>query len=250
MPRFMLDELGLELGDTVELNEFGFLSELFAYNYDLTLEKALEIYHRHSVKVQIVGCIEGGDRTIYIPLAGKVFFKSLFDGLYLSLAEYSLADYHKAIELRGYAKTLLEPNGLHRPRFSMDTSEADRIYNTYQMLETLYPIAFTAAALIGAIIMALLILQRAKEAATLRILGTAKGRTRAMLTVEQILLCILGLALALAALVTFNGTELMKTADSISVYMTAHLLACGAGCAIAAAKVTRRKVLDMLQVKE
>jgi len=250
MPRFMLDELGLELGDTVELNEFGFLSELFAFNYDLTLEQALEIYHRHSVKVQIVGCIEGGDRTIYIPLAGKVFFKSLFDGLYLSLAEYSLADYHKAIELRGYAKTLLEPNGLHRPRFSMDTSEADRIYNTYQMLETLYPIAFTAAALIGAIIMALLILQRAKEAATLRILGTAKGRTRAMLTVEQILLCILGLALALAALVTFNGTELMKTADSISVYMTAHLLACGAGCAIAAAKVTRRKVLDMLQVKE
>ena len=197
-----------------------------------------------------MGCIDGGDRTVYIPLVSKVYFKSLFDGLYLSFAEYSLADYHRAIELRSYAKTLLEPNDQHHPRFSMDTSEADRIYNTSRMIETLYPIAFVAAVLIGAITMGLLILQRTAEAATLRILGTAKSRTRALLTIEQILLCILGLVLALATLVCVNGAELAKTADSISIYVAAHLLICAAGCIIAAANVTKRKVLELLQVKE
>ena len=250
MPQFMMEELGVELGDIVELNEYNYLYTLMAYNEELTLEEAIAFYHRHSAKTKIVGCIAGGDDTVYIPLEGKGYFRSLFDPVYLSLAEFSLADYHRAIELRTHAKTLLEPDNGHQPRFSMDTSEADRIYNTYQMIETLYPIAFVTAVLIGAIIMGLLILQRAKEAATLRVLGTTKNWTRSLLTVEQILLCILGLVLALAVLVTLNGAGIMKTAEAIGLYIAVHVIACLAGCVAAAVSVTKHKALELLQVKE
>ena len=178
------------------------------------------------------------------------YFKSIFHTTYLSVAEFSLSDYHKALELQDYAKTLLEPTDRHQPRFSMDTAEADRVYNTCQILETLYPIAFVTAVLIGAIIMGLLILQRAKEAATLRILGTTKNWTSSLLTVEQILLCILGLVLALAVLVALNGAGIIKTAEAIGLYIAVHVIACLAGCIAAAVSVTKHKALELLQVKE
>jgi len=250
MPRGMMEELGVGLGDTVELNQNDYLPLIEFYNQDKTHEEHLDMYHRHGVKVQIVGCIDSADDTVYVPLAAKGYFKSLFDVVYLSFAEYSLADYHRAIELRTYAKSLLEPDDGHQPRFSMDTSEADRIYNTYQMIETLYPIAFVTAVLIGAIIMGLLILQRAKEAATLRILGATNSRTRTLLAVEQVLLCIIGLVLALAALLSINGAELMKTSTAIGIYLAVHVAACVIGCIAGAVSVTRHKALELLQVKE
>ncbi len=249
MPRHMMERLGAELGDIVELNEFMFQEYAMAMS-GLTEEEGAELYHRHSVKTKVVGCIETGDDTIYIPLAANGYFKSIFHTTYLSVAEFSLSDYHKALELQDYAKTLLEPTDRHQPRFSMDTAEADRVYNTYQMIETLYPIAFATAVLIGAIIVGLLILQRAKEAATLRVLGTTKSRTRSLLTVEQILLCILGIILALAVLVTLNGAGIMKTAEAIGLYIAVHVIACLVGCVAAAVSVTKHKALELLQVKE
>ena len=250
MPHGMMEKLGVQLGDTVELNENNYLPLVEFYNQDKTHEEHLDMYHRHGVKVQIVGSIDSMDNTVYVPLAAKGYFKSLFDVVYLSFAEYSLADYHRAIELRTYAKSLLEPDDGHQPRFSMDTSEADRIYNTYQMIETLYPIAFATAVIIGAIIMGLLILQRAKEAATLRILGATNGRTRTLLAVEQILLCIIGLVLAIAALFVINGGELLKTSAAIGIYLAVHVAACVIGCIAGAVSVTRHKALELLQVKE
>lgn len=251
VPRYMMEELGAELGDTVELNESMFLAWIVAMNAStMSEEECIQMYRNHSVKSKIVGCIETMKDTIYIPLVSKGYYQALFGTNYLTLAEYSLADYHKAIELRSYAKTLLEPTHQHQPRFSMDTSDADRIYNTYQMIETLYPIAFVTAVLIGAVIMGLLILQRGKEAATLRILGATNSRTRALLSIEQILLCILGLVLALAVLVTLNGTGIMKTAAAIGIYIAVHVVACIVGCVAAAVSVTKHKALELLQVKE
>lgn len=249
MPRHIMERLDAELGDIVELNEFMFQEYAMAMS-GLTEEEGAELYHRHSVKTKVVGCIETGDDTIYIPLEASGYFKSIFHTTYLSVAEFSLSDYHKALELQDYAKTLLEPTDRHQPRFSMDTAEADRVYNTCRILETLYPIAFVTAVLIGAIIMGLLILQRAKEAATLRVLGTTKKWTRSLLTVEQILLCIFGLVLALAVLVTINGAGIIKTAAAIGLYIAVHVIACLVGCVAAAVSVTKHKALELLQVKE
>ena len=98
--------------------------------------------------------------------------------------------------------------------------------------------------------MGLLILQRAKEAATLRILGATNSRTRVLLSVEQILLCILGLVLAIVALFTINGGELLKTSVAIGVYLAVHVAACVIGCIAGAVSVTKHKALELLQVKE
>ena len=251
MPRYMMEWLGLELGDTVQLNERMTLEYIVAFNQSrLGEEKCVELYREHGVKATVVGCIETAKDTVYIPLASKSHYQNLFGTKYLTLAEYSLADYHKALELRSYAKSLLEPTYDHYPRFSMDTTEADRIYHTYRIIETLYPIAFAAAVIIGAVLMGLLVLQRAKEAATLRILGTGKGRTRLLLALEQVLLSLLGLLPALIALFALNGAGLLKTAGAIGIYLAVHLAACLAGCIAAAVEVTRRRALELLQVKE
>ena len=132
----------------------------------------------------------------------------------------------------------------------METAEADRVDQTYRLLELLYPIAFALALILGCVLPGGIILQSAREAALLRVLGTTKRRTRAMLTLEQIFLCFLGLCLAVAALVIAKGSALTAVAGLIAVYIAAHLLACAMGTEAAAVSVTRRNVLELLQVKE
>ena len=56
------------------------------------------------------------------------------------------------------------------------------------------------------------ILQSAREASLLRVLGTTKRRTRAMLSLEQLFLCLAGLCLAIAALVLAEGGALTAVA--------------------------------------
>ena len=98
--------------------------------------------------------------------------------------------------------------------------------------------------------MGLLILLRAREAALLRVLGTTKGRTRTLLTLEQILLCVVGVVLALCVLFAMNGAGLAAPAAAIGVYLAFHLVACAVGSTVAAVSVTKSKVLELLQVKE
>ena len=71
-----------------------------------------------------------------------------------------------------------------------------------------------------------------------------------MLTLEQIFLCFLGLCLAIAALVLAKGSALMAVAGLVAIYAAAHLLACAVSTEAAAVSVTRRNVLELLQVKE
>ena len=71
-----------------------------------------------------------------------------------------------------------------------------------------------------------------------------------MLTLEQIFLCLLGLGMAVAALVIARGSALAAVAGLIAVYTAAHLLSCAVGTEAAAVSVTRRNVLELLQVKE
>ena len=71
-----------------------------------------------------------------------------------------------------------------------------------------------------------------------------------MLGLEQVFLCILGLCLAIAVLALIKGSALLPVAGLVAIYAAAHLLICVLGTEIAAASVTRRNVLELLQVKE
>ena len=247
--RDLAEELGYTLGSTVELTSLNRLSYIAMSQPGLTQEELLEAYHEQTSKLHVIGIAEETGMRVYAHVQNWDRCSSAIGMAYLplDLAEYTLNDYHTATEFRSWAWRLTSGTAA---RFSMETQEADRIYQTYRLLELLYPIAFALALILGGVLPAGVILQTAREASLLRVLGTTKRRTRAMLSLEQLFLCFIGLCLAVAALVIAKGSALTAVAGLIAAYAAAHLLACAAGAEAAAVSVTRRNVLELLQVKE
>ncbi len=246
--RELAEELGYTLGSRAEICSSGYIGVLWQGHPTLNDEELIAYYHEYTHHFTVAGIAEEEGLTFYAPVAARPHFGSMFsDYIPLDLAEFTLEDYHKATEFRSWVFRLL----VGRPgSFSMETAEADRIYQTYRLLELLYPIAFALALILGGVLPAGIILQSAQEASLLRVLGTTKRRTRAMLSLEQIFLCLLGLCFAVAALFLSRGSALTAAAGLAAVYAAAHLLCCVVGTEAAAISVTRRKVLELLQVKE
>ena len=132
----------------------------------------------------------------------------------------------------------------------MDTSEADNALRTINLLSALYPIAIAAAAIMGGLFPGLIVMQSDREAATMRALGTTKKRTRAFLIIEQALLCAAGLILAAGLLLVINGSLPAESALPLAAYAVLQLAACSAGALTCAVVVTRRRILELLQVRE
>ncbi|MBR5701496.1 MAG: type II toxin-antitoxin system mRNA interferase toxin, RelE/StbE family, partial [Oscillospiraceae bacterium] len=208
--RELADELGYTLGSRAEICSSGYIGVLWQGHPTLNDEELIAYYHEYTHHFTVAGIAEEEGKTFYAPVAARRHFGSMFsDYIPLDLAEFTLNDYHKATEFRSWVFRLL----VGRPgSFSMETQEADRIYQTYRLLELLYPIAFALALILGGVLPAGVILQSAREASLLRVLGTTKRRTRAMLSLEQLFLCFIGLCLAVAALVLTKGSALLAVA--------------------------------------
>ena len=71
-----------------------------------------------------------------------------------------------------------------------------------------------------------------------------------MLSLEQAILCLLGLGLAALGLLGLKGSALRPVSDLLVIYAAAHFCLCLLGALTAAVSVTRRHVLELLQVKE
>ncbi|MCL2572727.1 MAG: ABC transporter permease [Defluviitaleaceae bacterium] len=117
---------------------------------------------------------------------------------------------------------------------------------TLLLLELVYPVALTASAAIAGGLSMLLILQTAKTAAILHVLGTTKKKTVVILLMDQVLVCLAGMLPALVVLaiigVTFSSMFLL----SLGIYFTAIVI----GAFIGAVLVVKRPALGMLQVRE
>lgn len=115
-----------------------------------------------------------------------------------------------------------------------------------QLMSVLYPITIALSALIAGGLCVLLMLQNAKDAAIMRVLGTGRLRARITLVAEQVFLCLAGLALGLA------GLALLKYRVAAPALINAGLCLAGAlaGSCSASFVTTNRKPLEMLQVKE
>ena len=246
--RELADELGYELGSRAEICSGGYINILWQSHPELSDEELIAYYHEYTHHFTVAGIAEEEGKRFYAPVAARRHFGSMFsDYIPLDLAEFTLEDYHKATEFRSWVFRLL----LGRPgSFSMETGEADRIYQTYRLLELLYPIAFALALALGGILPAGVILQSAKEASLLRVLGTTKRRTRAMLSLEQVILCLLGLVCAAIGLIGLKGNALLPVSGLLGLYTGTHLFFCILGTVLAAVSVTRRNILELLQVKE
>lgn len=119
-----------------------------------------------------------------------------------------------------------------------------------QLLSVLYPITIALSAAIAAGLSALLILQNAREAAVLRVLGGTKRRVQGMLCTQQLLLTLIGLVLGLGALGLIRSGNI--SALSLNALTCAGIYLAGAliGAIFAAAAAVRKMPLELLQVKE
>ena len=118
------------------------------------------------------------------------------------------------------------------------------------ILKVLYPVVMAVSALIAAGMCFLLLLQKTREAAILRVLGTTRIAVRMALIVESFCLSLIGvvIGLGLAALLWISsGTVPMGALlTSAELYLAGALVGLVGGAIL----VTNKQPLELLQVKE
>jgi ABC-type antimicrobial peptide transport system permease subunit len=174
-----------------------------------------------------------------------------------AFAETVLSDNNKVDDinalLEGYAAFSMgywNSDSAGSASYYTDVTELDNVRRVRDLLTALFPIAVAAAVLIGAAVPILIIIQSSKEAAIMRVLGTTKKRTIAILSVEQIILCILGIVIAAGALLIYNAGLFILSGSTLAICAAIYLSASIAAAVIAAAVTTNKKSLELLQVKE
>ena len=127
-------------------------------------------------------------------------------------------------------------------RFVVQTMEEN-----VSLLRLLYPVVIAVSMLIAIALSLFLTLQNAKNVAIMRTFGTTKKRAGLILWIEQIILCLVGLALGLCFLIAldwgFGVLELFKIAG---LYLFSSVI----GSALGIRLITRHAPLELLQVKE
>lgn len=170
----------------------------------------------------------------------------------IGYCEYTLADNRKLAELNGLLETQKSQGMRYAPMasFHIDTEPFEQIKRIRRLLESLFPIAVAAAVLIGLFGPGLVIMQSAQEAAFLRILGVSRKRTRRTLVLEQVILCIAGIALSAGTLALIGQGRFVRSVETLGFCWALYFLGYICGAAASAVQVTRYKLLELLQVKE
>jgi hypothetical protein len=277
MDAAFMETLGFELGDTVRINRANLRQDLTkiivtaeadTIDWRAQMDRVERAFQRDSVLYTVVGrstVAEGGRSMIFVPVGDglkPVYTQSvaITDGIDYSSeliydhVEFSLTSPRCADAFRDLAKKMVASSiggiGAAGFAFVMDTSEADNMLRTIRMLDNLYPIAFAAAAIMGGFFPGLIVLQSDREASIMRVLGTTKKRTRLMLTLEQTVLCLAGFVCGVFVLLMINGVLPGTVTRQLGVYAALHFAMCIAGAVICAVVITRRRILELLQVKE
>ena len=235
----LMDELGVGLGDTIQ-----FITTHF-YSLDDLTDPA-------NVTFVVVGRAHGARlHTAYIPVSMGLESILEPEEFVFDHAEYTLLSPQHADEFRLFAEKRIigSIGGVGYP-LVMDTSEAENISRLLDLFNTLFPLAMVAVAALSAIAPGLIVMQAEKEASIMRVLGTTKKRTHALLVTEQAALCAAGLVCAALLLLGVNSALPQGIAIRFASLALTQLAACIAGALVCAVIITRRRVLELLQMKE
>ncbi len=247
----LAEKLGVQAGDEITLMSdmlYQFMPQVYtADKLEMAIERAGKPY-------KVVGILETADEK------GTGIFTSINDAaqtLYgqvfpVGYCEFTLADNKNVKEVTGLLEDLRKAGMRYsnNANFHIDSEVLKNATRIRELLESLFPIAVAAAVLIGLFGPWLLIMQLAEEAAFLRILGVTKRRTRCILVFEQIILCIVGIALVAGILAIFSPGLFMRSIKTISLCWMLYFLGNFCGAFAAAIEVTRHRVLELLQVRE
>ena len=246
-------QFGIELGDMVRLNEAEWWQHVINMGFD-PLKPGETVMDRRDARrpfFQVVGVIQSNrqDKTVYLPIEVHSQLMFMISKFELNIAEYTLADYHRAAEFKEYMREQLDQSW-SSVQFTMDTSYADRMYKIHRLIESLYPLAVAAALLLGGVLPGLIVLHGSKEISILRALGVRAKDCVVLYTLSQVLCALAGLVLGIAAVLVALRPELSEVIVPFAIYLAAHLAACALGSGIFAWLCARKRVLEQLQAKE
>jgi ABC-type lipoprotein release transport system permease subunit len=251
--------LGLKPGDSIDIMSFQRAEKYFMDfengRYDFSFDELIERILQESVTYTVAGVIESDrgiiNTGIFAPL-GKTAEKINLAPFPVTYSEFLITDNEKIHELDYFLEELRFASTQYSSSasFRVDLTELNNIRRVRDLLIMLFPIALAGAVLIGLTAPGLIIIQSAKEAAILRVLGVTKKRARCMLMFEQIGLCVIGIALAAGGLVLYNSGLFTRSAETLAVCGVLYLLGCVCAAFGASVSVTRRRILELLQVKE
>ena len=217
--------------------------------YQIYEEQIIENLKNDTYTYTVAGVVEtfseAYDSKIYTP--GTYASPAIMNAL--DYAEYIVGDNSLTDEFRSYIAGTILPKA-PGVKMAMDTSKLENIMNSRRMIDMLYPMAVAAALLMSAGLCCLLILQVSRESAIMRALGTTRGRTRALLVLEQAMLSAAGLLMGAGAMYAAKGAGLAASSRQLCAFggmYAATVLVCGVICSWLA---TRRSALDLLQAKE
>jgi hypothetical protein len=248
----LMDMLGLETGDEIFVVDAGIRSWAEGmYSDPAEIEEAII---SRSITYKIVGRVETDDlnyaNAVYLPVNYALLPLRGRDDIDLNLVEFTLADNYAAAEFRDYAESVaVSLAGLKS--FVMDTTELDNIASTMDLFNALFPVITAVLVLIGGLLPGLMIIQAAKEAAFLRVLGVTKTRTRIILIAGQLALCLIGITAGIIAVLLYNGQAVFV--EIMAVFITCAVLyfaVCVIASSIFSVSATNKKIMDLLQVKE
>lgn len=240
-------KLGVSPGDEINL-----LSDML---HSLLKEQDADAVSKGYKTYKVIGVIESDDTNIrdgiFTGIRNDVTLLFSMD-FPVDHCEFTLVDNDRLDELDPLMQKMQGQSVLYSPKVSyhIDSGGLTNIERIRGLLDALFPIAVTAAILIGLFGPLLVILQSAQEAAFLRILGVTKRRARCMLVFEQVILAIAGIMLVLGGLAIYDLRRFTGNIETFAICFGLYLLGSVCGAAVAAILVTRHKVLDLLQVKE
>ncbi len=185
--------------------------------------------------------------TIFMP--GSAEMESAYSsGTATDLIEVTLSDYRQLDELRDYGERITK--SVPNTTFVLDSEKLEAPLNTLNLLTKMYPTIMVAALVIGAFLCCLILLQSSKEVSIMRVLGTTKGRTITIMSLEQIFLCIIGLILGFAGLIIYNRRNLLPVMGQLGIFTAAYLAVIVLVALVTSTLIMRRDLLTLLQTKE
>jgi len=247
----MAQLLGVGAGDQIALLSNNKYQVLRRYN-EGSAEKLAADVERESVKYKVAGIVSSDNEKISYGVYAPT--NSTAESVYgrdfkIERGEFLLTDNERLDSLNDFIQGRSVRSGKYAS-FYIDTAELDNIGRVRDLLTLLFPVAVIGAVLIGLSAPSLVIMQSAKEAALLRILGVTKKRARCILMFEQIVLCVAGTVLAAGGLILYSTGLFARSAETLAICGALYLLGCVCAAFGASISVTRRRVLVLLQVKE
>jgi ABC-type antimicrobial peptide transport system permease subunit len=130
------------------------------------------------------------------------------------------------------------------------TNVIEPLEKNLSLLEVLYPITFILSIIIAGILSFIMVLRRTLDVAILRVLGVKEKEVRKSLFMENIILTLIGIIIATIIMIIITSSSysipLVKYANIIGGYLLGTII----GLILSIWKVTNKKPLEMLQVKE